>query len=50
MSFESWFDRKAVGYERREWVKDLARDAFKAGQAYEKSLAKKRKPRKDKTP
>lgn len=51
MSFETWFKRYALGVvSRMPWVKAEMRAAFLAGQAYEKALAKKRKPRKDKTP
>ena len=49
MSFETWFQKHAVGVVRTwPWIKDELHDAFRAGQAYEKALAKKRKPKETK--
>lgn len=46
MSFETWFKRTAGATIRAmPWIKDELHDAFRAGQAYEKALAKKRKPK-----
>jgi hypothetical protein len=46
MSFKMWWDKYAVGFlVRAEWVQEVARDAFIAGQKYERSLASKRKPK-----
>lgn len=49
MSFETWWSRYATGYELRSpWVKAVAKAAFDQGKQYEKSLAKKRKPKETK--
>jgi hypothetical protein len=49
MSFEEWFKRSVTATIRAmPWIKDDLRDAFRAGQAYEKALAKKRKPKETK--
>lgn len=49
MSFETWFKRYAVGYiAMSPWAKAAMRASFNAGMAYEKALAKKRKPKETK--
>lgn len=49
MSFKMWWEKYATGYvSRAEWVQEVARDAFIAGQKYERALAAKRKPKKEK--
>jgi hypothetical protein len=50
MSFKTWFTRyksTSMFASRYGFVETIAMNAFKAGQAYERSLAKRRKPKKE---